>query len=633
VSILGGVNTARARTMRCAVMPVALVAATVALAAAPAAGAATLQLRSFSSSLPFTPPTAGQLSALKQQQCVRKSKPASLGFSAGLKQARTALSGMASKRAVNALGRDKQTHNPRQARALAAAALIENRPAAALAALLDAQRDSPRDPQTLADLASVLIQLQMPSQALAVLGGIKHLGGRLPTPMGIPLQAVLLNDRGLALLRLGQGKQAAQLFRSAMRQAPLMNGVNVNLAVAQLCAGGSPSFPPPWDPPLIEPPIKDPSTGTETPQAGSSFDLSQGVTGTLPFIPYPGSYQQTAATDDIYRALSDQYYSQIGTDASQSVAATNQYLATHPSKLTDQRTTEIRQLIADQNLWPSDIASLANAANDPPSAVAAAGVPDEFQNDLSAASDACSGADDYEACYDPKCQAAASARNSEWRTDMVTWDNAERAYFAAYYKYATGLAANLSIPGSHQGGLIDARAIGDAILGDPLGGLPAEAHMWADMLVNTDCLQPPADPQATGAGSVPASSACSNSAKALKAEIDLVILKLSVECEKFGVSIGTPGPVGLFAEASFSPRTGQTTIFAGAKAGLELPGGFGESSKTGLYVTAGSDGSITDVGGRFSQGATTGGTLSANASDSMDFSFVPSDAGGSLLSG
>jgi hypothetical protein len=629
-------------TRRSAVFATAAAAA-VALGTASPAGAATLQVQSFSSSLSWTPPTSGGLATLKQQQCVRKSKQATLGFAAALTRTRSVLSGLVSAPALRALARDKQTHDPRAARALAAAALIENRPTAALAALLDAQRLAAHDPVTLVDLASVLIQLQMPSEALGVLEGVKRLGGKLPTPMGIPLQAVMLNDRGMALLRLGQDKQAEQSLNAAVRQAPLLSGAKNSLTVAQLCAGGAPVVQPPWDPPLIEPPIKDPSTGTETPQAASSFDLSQGVTGTLPFVPYPTSYQQTAATDDAYKSLTDDYYNRANQDASQSVQLTQQYLATKPSQLTDQRTTAIIQLIEDENLWPSDIQNLANAANDPPSAVAAAGVPDEFQADLAAASDACSAASPFDACYRPKCQAAASARNSEWRADMVSWDNAERAYFAAYYRYATALAANLSIPASHEQGLVQARAIGDAIIGTGFG-LVDTAHSWADMLVNTDCLQPPADPQATAAGSTPASSACSGPLKAMKLSMKWALafdnikkkagLGVSVTCEKFELEESTPGPIGLFAQASYNIKSGEVTVFAGGKVGTDLSGPLSGSAKTGAYVKVGSDGSISDVGWRFSSSGTAGfGSGSVSASDSMDFSFVPSAAGGSLLSG
>src|SRR5262249_32183235 len=157
---------------------------------------------------------------------------------------------------------------------------------------------------------------------------------------------------------------------------------------------------------------------------------------TLPFIPYPEDYQQTAATEDAYKSLYDTYFANVTADASQSAQLTQAYEATNPSPLTDQRTSQIITLIEDENRWPADIRALALAANDTATPIAARGLPDKFTADLSAASDACTGAPDFDACYRPRCQAAASARNAEWRADMVDWDNTERAYFAAYYRYA-----------------------------------------------------------------------------------------------------------------------------------------------------------------------------------------------------
>ncbi len=287
------------------------------------------------------------------------------------------------------------------------------------------------------------------------------------------------------------------------------------------------------------------------------------------------------------------------------------------------------QLIEDQNEWPAAIQTLANAANDPPSAIDAAGIPDDFQNDLTAADDSCSD----QACYDAACKAAAAARTNQWHTDMVQWDTAERNFFAAYYQYATGLASNLSISSSYQQALIQARSIGDAIIGSAQG-LPNTAWAWADTLNGYDgdggCLNAATSADNTSAGSDPSSSICSAADKALKATLNLEVLTISVECEKFTVEAST-GPVGLFAEASYNTRSGQTTVFAGAKAGAELPSGFGTSSKSGMYVTTGSDGSIVDCGARFGTGASTGSAVSLNASDSMDFSFMPSATGGSLF--
>jgi hypothetical protein len=522
------------------------------------------------------------------------------------------------------LAKDRETRNPRLARGLAAAALIADRPNAALAALLDAQRRAPHDPMTLVDLSAVLIQLEMPSEALAVLKGVKRLG-KQPTPMGVGLKEVMDNDRGLALLRLGHDLEARSLLRTARRGAPLLIEAGRNAAVAQLCGGsGSPSFPPPWREPPGEPPVKDSSTGAETQQAGSSFDLSQGVTGTLPYIPYPDTYEQTADTREAYEHLYHQYYERAEADATESAQLSEQYASAKHSRLTDERTAQIMQLIEDENEWPQEIQSLAQAANDPPPGITARGISDAFEEDLSKANEECGD----QTCYEERCQAAAGARNAEWRGGMVSYDNTERAFFAAYYRYATALAANLSDPASHAQALAQARSVGDSIVGAPFG-LASTALLWSETLSNTDCLMPPEEPEEAGEGSLPSSSPCGDSLKTVKASVKLSIFKFSVNCEKFEseTEVSTPGPISLFGEVSHNHKCGSTTVFAGGKVGGSLAG-LGASAKTGLYLRVGADGGVDDVGWRFSpeaEAAAGGAVLSS--SDSMDFSFADAATG------
>lgn len=603
--------------------PVALAIA-LSASVAPAQGAA-LQFESFSESQTWQPPGQEALQSLKRQQCASKPAPDKLSFGAGLERARKALTHMASPRALAKLAKDRDIRNPRKARGLAAAALVANRPNAALAALLDSERMAPHDPMTLVDLSAVLIQLEMPSEALAVLKGVGHVG-REPTPMGIGLKEVMDNDRGLALLRLGHDREAQKLLTKAQQHAPFLLEARENAAVAQLCGGGggTPKFPPPWREPPDEPPVKNSSTGGETQTASSSFDMSQGVTGTLPYIPYPDSYEQTAATREAYEVLQRQYYERVEADAAESAQLSEQYNSARHSHLTDERTAQIIQLIEDENEWPQELQSLALAANDPPPGITARGVPDEFQEDLAKASEECSD----ETCYRARCQAAAGARNEEWRVGMVSYDNTERAFFAAYYRYATALAANLSDPASHAQALAQAHSVGDAIVGAPFG-LASTALLWSETLSNTDCLMPPSEPEATGAGSLPGSNPCTDALKMVKASIKLSIFKFSVNCEKFEseTEISTPGPISLFGEVSHNHKCGSTTVFAGGKVGGSLAG-LGASAKTGLYVRVGSDGGVQDVGWRFSPEAeaAAGGAV-MSASDSMDFSFADAATG------
>ncbi len=114
------------------------------LSASSAHAAGQLTTESFSDSLPWTPMTHGQEMALKSQQCISKATSGSMSFATGLKDARSALSKLASAKALKKLSTSKDTSNPRMARVTAASAMLDRRPDAALAALLDAQSAHPR---------------------------------------------------------------------------------------------------------------------------------------------------------------------------------------------------------------------------------------------------------------------------------------------------------------------------------------------------------------------------------------------------------------------------------------------------------------------------------------------------------
>ncbi len=139
---------------------------------------------------------------------------------------------------------------------------------------------------TLIDMASVLDEMELPEEALAVLSGVKSTK-RLPTPMGVPASATMADVRGIALLRLGRNSQAETAFKAALKASPGLSMTTMNLAVSQLCAGGNPTFPSGWfdPPPGSEPPEN--TNGTETQQAGSTFDTSGGVAGGAADDPVP----------------------------------------------------------------------------------------------------------------------------------------------------------------------------------------------------------------------------------------------------------------------------------------------------------------------------------------------------------
>lgn len=582
----------------------------VAALASPAAGAVKLETLALSDALPYNPHDPIAIANVRDV-CPKPSKATlSTRFGPAISQATRMLDRGSSAKARSAMLRSARARTPSGAREVAAAALLENRPLAALAALLDAEART-KDSQTLVDLAAVLNDLGMPRQALAVLGRV-HRFAHLPTPMGIPLQAVLRNEQGLALLRLGHFAQAKRVLGAATRQAPLLHAAAVNLADARICTGGG-TAPPVWVDPPIEPPVPDPS-GTET--RDDAIDLSQGVDGVLPPVVYPTDpSEDQAALGGFGNMASEATNDDMTTDTRRGQLDTK-WAATNPSALSLVRvatlTTVQTALLGAPAIdgIQSRITADENLLNT---------TDDNLFGDLAPIEASCDGAPDFDACFHPPCEAALKARHSEWHGEMNQFDGDIRSLFALQYHDVSGVAANIADPNENQSFLLSGRMLGDFDFQTLMG----EATLSIKPFANACGPEP--DGTADASLSEKGSPACPAAVKSIKFTVDLEVAKLVVRCEEVGLGIETPGPISLFAQISHNERTGTTTIVAGGKVGLKFPGGFGVSSSTGIYVTADSSGNFTDAGGRVSpiSGSESGGGGSLSAGpNSMDFSFA-----------
>src|SRR5205823_10428429 len=87
----------------------------------------------------------------------------------------------------------------------------------------------------------------------------------------------------------------------------------------------------------------------------------------------------------------------------------------------------------------------------------------------------CAGDNDPNACFTNKCRPATSSAHGAWLQNMQALEAATRTYFAAYYKHATGLAANFKDPAEHGIASITAKQYGDTLY---YGVLGAEVWHW-----------------------------------------------------------------------------------------------------------------------------------------------------------
>lgn len=219
--------------------------------------------------------------------------------------------------AVNELGtlpswRDRDAVNAVAATAVATREL----PKAALA-FLAAARLEPSNPDPLVNAAGVLNSLRLPNEALTLL----DLADKLKfenAPMGVPMAAVALNNRGHALNLLGRYADAQGKLRAAVRTAPHLSEANSNLAVSLLCQGdlegavgaqragmrrtpdataGVKDVPTDRDPGQPDLPTEEAPYRRE---AGQPFDMSGGRGWDLPRLRMPATWHEAVAWGPIY---------------------------------------------------------------------------------------------------------------------------------------------------------------------------------------------------------------------------------------------------------------------------------------------------------------------------------------------
>jgi hypothetical protein len=96
-------------------------------------------------------------------------------------------------------------------------------------------------------------------------------------------------------------------------------------------------------------------------------------------------------------------------------------------------------------------------------------------------------------------------------------------------------------------------------------------------------------------------------------------------CEEVSVEIAQEEGLSPFAQVKYGFKEGTTTIFAGAKAGVQIEGSsWGASVKNGAYITFDSSGKATDVGMRVEGSISAGITenVSNEASVKVDISLA-----------
>ena len=538
---------------------------------------------------------------------------------AGDVQKQLALVSTARQRA--ALTSSRETRTAAGAGNVVFAAIAAGKPGAAVAAALRMRQLDPKDADPLISLAGLIASQGMAQQALALLDAAAKLPAKAKAPMGIDVRAVAANNRRLALLLLGHPGQAVGYLQAAARTSPELAEARINLDAAQQCnwallPGASRGQEPVIaDPPMVrEDQPADWTTddeGNPVAVADTIFDLSQRRAWTPVTINLPDTVRMAASmmeTGGYLPTLDQQLQGEGVTDTTQE---SNLLSEVHdPNQETSARRMAVWSAYTSavwqpelRSVWQSYQAQesqyIAMTDNDG-AAWSAGGAldPSTPYNDATAQCAGVSPWDAYLNCGTAVCSAETAALFPRWRAQYAMPNDAELTYEGSFWKYATGLAANLEDPADHQRMLLDADEMmvtgRDVIVGHALNYLQYLVDHQGDD--DFDCVSGTMVPPASaGVPTQDTSLACPKQLNQLP-EIKVGdLFSVAIHCEEIEVNSELGEVIGGFSTFTFNPKAGTASVFMGVQAGAA-----GQSLREGAFVTSGPTG-LTDAGLRINE--------------------------------
>ncbi|MFA6298940.1 MAG: CARDB domain-containing protein [Nocardioides sp.] len=604
------------------------------LAVKAAPGSETLRLQTFGDG--FSRPSNEYLGLIKAFcDVVRPAKAMTL--SAALAGARSFLSTTAGANALSQLESSGQASTPGKAEALAAAAVTQGSPGLALAALLKAHGLEPRNANHLVNAAAMATSVGLPNEAIAMLDAAQTLDLRRPA-MGISQRAISLTVRGQALTMTGRESAARGYFLAARAASPLLSEADTGLATLEACEDEdikAARF------------LRKSRTRTQTPTRPDEenpppsvgIDLSQGTPSSMRQLPLAETPRQAVVMEDVYDGIQAGFAAEL--DA---IQAEEQQLQDH-LRATDELRTDAEIHLRD------GIISLVHGAGKHSSVEALQDVMDERYADLLALREefwgggtgevpytygtlletafaACSG--QGSGCVDREmrttCGPELVGAHNRWRALMGQLRTAGNAYFTALSTRMSAYASNLEDEEAHRLGILQIENMELVTY----AGLVQQGQIWTQHVrVHEDHCVPdpeadaldPEDPEAAAT-----KGNCPDALKATSFVLNLGPTVVKVNCEKISQELaGEVLPLlQAFVEVTYDFRAGTVTVVAGAKGTGKLGGVVENGFKSGVYVTAGTDGSLKDAGWRVGPSTTVGtGPLEVEAiNQEIDISFV-----------
>lgn len=494
-----------------------------------------------------------------------------------------ALRKSANPKALQALLESPEVRNPATASNLAAVALADHMPNAALALLLQANKMAPKDPVTWVNLAAIANYLGDYQDAFAAASAAEKMPG---ANIG-DVRGNLLVNKGNALLGLGRPQEAQAALAAAIKVSPGLPEAYTTMAYALgdqgKCSQGvrflragafrqppqslvdatksaaeiDPDKPIPADL-LTHLPVKD------------AIDLSRGLTDSLPHVIYATSYKEVKSVyqDWVYRmedykkrwsdaadeekksgqaaAKKQAMWKNSGSLSGELTAKRAAFLIRMLSDETGTHTAEYPELAEAEKKMEADIDKINGDANEAFEA-STASMMQEFGGcqalRSSEAQSACGKRVEI-AGKKKMCAVMTSAIGREGAA-LRRFELHASQYYGEIFHRATAIAANFSDPAFHQyaNASIDFWRFGFYMRTRPVG-----LGTWY-----TEDMCDAAErelPAVKDTEDVKRSVICQAGNKT-KVSAKAGALSAGVSCEKVEVKVSTPGPLSLFAQAEY----------------------------------------------------------------------------------
>jgi tetratricopeptide (TPR) repeat protein len=601
---------------------------------------------------------------------------ASLTYEQALGNVKAALEGSVSPRAISALEASTAAKDPATASRIAAIAMGAQKPLAAVAYSIKAHEDAPAEPLWLSNLSAVANYYGLHREALAFAQKAETLPNKLP-----PLQqGMLLNNKGYALNALGRPQEAQAALQEAIRLAPELQEAYTNLAyslgaqdkcdqaVRYLRAGRT------RRPAEV---LKSNVDGPTRLPLSQVLDLSKGKPGILPKLPYPnepadaeGVKKQLDKLAELYKPDGDKFQEHYAQAMQGMMARRMQWAQEGISGTLTANFAEalmkIEQLYtmdtvityqawlggAEQALHPDpELREPAKTAVRTHAKLIRTVIDEDqiwnprthaINKEHDEATQRCQKAHDQGSCQalaDLKMNSAMCALGKELggkrKQAALAYEHALRELYTESFRRASAVAAYFSDPAHKAWSKLMLEYYQAATFGMLLNGPNGVADMLGRVAANCEAAnRTPMDILFDRLKQL--AEECQPSPPSTSVSVG--VLEVSASCEKIGVTVSTPGNVGLFGsvEYQFSQRfrrltdprerfvekqagrdpdvalnlpgyggafDGQVTVSAGAQAGVSGPAGVGAGVKISGQTTYNNQGDITNAGGTFSVSA------------------------------